>query len=105
MNLTDEQIQQRFEALWPEFTQQVRRSFGGRQAIYTMGETPATQNHGVRLSISAPSDSLAKPARAYIHYGLNGMSAIGALTSEDLRALAAQAIAASIEIDANTEGK
>lgn len=99
MNLTDEQIQQRFEALWPEFTQQVRRSFGGRQVIHCKGgKYDMWPGHA---SVHAANDKSATLVVGNNVYWSGGV----AMTAAELRAIAAQAIAASIEIDANTEGK
>lgn len=99
MNLTDEQIQQRFEALWPDFTQQVRRSFGGRDLIVCGGGD-------LKMWPGHVGVTSARGSAATLHMGNNVYWSGGvAMTAAELRAIAAQAIAASIEIDANTEGK
>lgn len=88
-----------FDALWEDLKEQVRKARGERNPIYTMGENALTQLYGLRLQIGSLSKDETGKGYAYIHASIPGATLARAAYAEDLRAIAVECIAASLDIE------
>lgn len=88
-----------FDALWEDLKEQIRKARGERKSIYTMGENALTQRRGLRLQIGSLSEDATGKGYAYIHASIPGASLARGAYAEDLRAIAVECIAASLDIE------